>query len=123
MIDKEIIEMIEDTHREYNKYCDERRCLRDECALLRNEEDIDCQILFTLYKFGVDQKELINKVDEGYVDYCNGRNKSCSGCKMRKFKHENFDYNNSPCCRICYVVLYMNDMLGLIGERKLYLVF
>ena len=60
MINKEIIEMIEDTDREYQEYCDSRRCLRDECALLKNEEDIDCQILFTFYKFGIDQKELIN---------------------------------------------------------------
>ena len=50
MVDKEIIEMIKDTDREYQEYCDSRRCLRDECALLKNEEDIDCQILFTLYK-------------------------------------------------------------------------
>ena len=38
MVDKEIIEMIEDTDREYQEYCDSRRCLRDECALLKNED-------------------------------------------------------------------------------------
>lgn len=110
--------MIEDTDREYQEYCDSRRCLHDECALLKNEEDIDCQILFALYKFGIDQKELINEVNEKYRDYCHGLDKICSKCKMRKFKHTNFDYNNSPCCRICYVVLYMNDMLNLIEEGK-----
>lgn len=118
MVNKEIIEMIEDTYREYNEYCDERRCLRDECALLRNEEDIDCQILFALYKFGIDQKELINKVNEKYMDYCHGLARSCKNCKLYDFKCANFDHDVLPCCRICYVVLYMNDMLDLIEERK-----
>ena len=118
MVNKEIIEMIDDTDREYQEYCDSRRCLHDECALLKNEENIDCQILFTLYKFGIDQKDLINEVNEKYSDYCWGIDKGCSECKMLEFKRANFDYNVLPCCRICYVVLYMNDMLDLIEERK-----
>ena len=69
MIDKEVIEMIEDTDHEYQEYCNGRRCLRDECALLRNEEDIDCQILFTLYKFGIDQEDIIKKDEKKNMDY------------------------------------------------------
>ena len=118
MVNKEIIEMIEDTDREYQEYCDERRCLHEECALLKNRDDIDCQILFTLYKFGVDQEDIIDEVNKKYMDYCHSLDKICYECEMRKFKHAYFDYNNSPCCRICYVVLYMNDMLDLIEERK-----
>ena len=118
MIDKEIIEMIEDTDREYQEYCDSRRCLRDECALLKNEEDIDCQILFALYKFGIDEEKFMKEVNEKYMDYCHGRNRGCSECKLFEFKRANFDQDILPCCRICYVVLYMNDMLNLIEEGK-----
>ena len=119
MVDKEIIVMIEDTDREYQEYCDSRRCLHDECALLKNEDNIiDCQILFALYKFRIDEEKFMKEVNEKYMDYCRGRNKGCSECKLFKFKRANFDQDILPCCRICYVVLYMNDMLNLIEEGK-----
>ena len=93
------------------------------CAIKRNKEkidknnEIDCLTIFTLYKLGVDQEDIIKDVNKRYRNYCY-RGKSCLNCKLLKFIHANFDNDILPYCRSCYVVLYMNDMLGLIGERK-----
>lgn len=121
---EEMIEMIEDTYLEYKAYCYGKDCEYESCAILRNkrklgkDNETDCLVLFTLYKLGVDQEEDIKEINKKYMDYCRGRDKSCIDCKMFDFKYNNFDHNDLPYCRICYVVLYINDMLDLIGERK-----
>ena len=79
--------------------------------------EIDCLTLFTLYKLGIDQEDIIKDVYKRYRNYCY-TGKSCRNCKLLKFIHANFDNDNLPYCRSCYVVLYINDMLNLIGERK-----
>ena len=120
---EEIIEMIEDTNLEYKAYCNGKECMYETCAIKRNRKkinkdtEIDCLILFTLYKLGVDQEDIIRDVNKRYLNYCY-RGKKCLNCQMLKFTHANFDNDNLPYCRSCYVVLYMNNMLNLIGERK-----
>ena len=124
MVDKEIIEIIEDTDLEYMAYCKGKDCMPELCAIKRNrkkiceDDEIDCLILFTLYKFGIDEQKFMKEVNEKYMDYCHGRNRGCSECKLFEFKRANFDCDILPCCRICYVALYMNDMLNLIEEGK-----
>ena len=120
---EEIIEIIEDTNLEYKTYCNGKECMYETCAIKRNKEkiyknnEIDCLTIFTLYKLGVDQEDIIKDVNKRYRNYCY-RGKSCLNCKLLKFIHANFDNDNLPYCRSCYVVLYMYFMLGLIGERK-----
>ena len=120
---EEIIEIIEDTNLEFKAYCNDKECMYETCAIKRNKEkinkdnEIDCLIVFTLYKLGVDQEDIIKDVNRRYRNYCY-RGKKCLNCKLLKFIHANFDNDNLPYCRSCYVVLYINDMLDLIGERK-----
>ena len=120
---EEIIEIIEDTNLEFKVYCNEKECMYETCAIKRNkrkigkDNEIDCLVLFTLYKLGIDQEDIIKDVYKRYRNYCY-TGKSCRNCKLLKFIHANFDSDNLPYCRSCYVVLYINDMLGLIGERK-----
>ena len=120
---EEIIEIIEDTNLEYKAYCHGKDCAYEACAIKRNKEkigkddEIDCLILFTLYKLGVDQEDIIKKVNEEYMKYCY-IDKSCISCKLFDFKYNNFDHEDLPYCRLCYVILYMYDMLDLIEERK-----
>ena len=123
MVDKEIIEIIEDTDLEYMAYCKGKDCMPELCAIKRNrkkiceDNEIDCLILFTLYKLGIDQKEIIKDVNEKYRDYCY-KDKNCIDCKLFNFKYNNFDHDILPYCRSCYVILYINNMLDLIEERK-----
>ena len=123
MVDKEIIEIIEDTDLEYVAYCKGKDCMPELCAIKRNrkkiykDDEIDCLILFTLYKLGIDQEEIIKDVNEEYKKYCY-KDKICASCKLFDFKYKNFDHDILPYCRSCYVILYMNNMLDLIEERK-----
>ena len=120
---EEMIEIIEDTYCEYRAYCHGKDCMYDACAIKRNKEkiykdsEIDCLILFTLYKLGIDQEDIIKDVYKRYGNYCY-TGKSCRSCELLKFIHANFDNDNLPYCRSCYAVLYMYNMLDLIEERK-----
>ena len=123
MVDKEMIEIIEDTNLEFKTYCNGKDCMPELCAIKRNKEkiykdsEIDCLILFTLYKLGIDQEDIIKDVYKRYRNYCY-TGKSCRSCELLKFIHANFDNDNLPYCRSCYAVLYMYNMLDLIEERK-----
>ena len=123
MVNKEMIEIIEDTNLEFKAYCNGKDCMPELCAIKRNKEkiykdsEIDCLILFTLYKLEIDQEDIIKDVYKRYRNYCY-TGKSCRSCELLKFIHANFDNDNLPYCRSCYAVLYMYNMLDLIEERK-----
>ena len=120
---EEIIEIIEDTNLEFKVYCNEKECMYETCAIKRNkrkigkDNEIDCLVLFTLYKLGIDQEDIIKDVYKRYRNYCY-TGKSCRNCRLLKFIHDNFDNDDLPYCRSCYAVLHIYNMLDLIGERK-----
>ena len=120
---KEIIEIIEDTNLEFKVYCNKKECMYETCAIKRNkrkigkDNEIDCLVLFTLYKLGIDQEDIIKDVYKRYRNYCY-TGKSCRNCRLLKFIHDNFDNDDLPYCRSCYAVLHIYNMLDLIGERK-----
>ena len=120
---EEIIEIIEDTNLEFKVYCNEKECMYETCAIKRNkrkigkDNEIDCLVLFTLYKLGIDQEDIIKDVYKRYRNYCY-TGKSCRNCRLLKFIHDNFDNDDLPYCRSCYAVLHIYNMLNLIGERK-----
>ena len=120
---KEIIEIIEDTNLEFKVYCNDKECMYETCAIKRNkrkigkDNEIDCLVLFTLYKLGIDQEDIIKDVYKRYRNYCY-TGKSCRNCRLLKFIHDNFDNDDLPYCRSCYAVLHIYNMLDLIRERK-----
>lgn len=112
---EEIIELIKDTDKEYELYCNARNCTCAECTILRkkiknHDDDISCSALYTSYKLDVTQKNKASDISRKCRELCKRNN--CHTCKIEAFENK-YDLRGVS-CYIVYFILSEYGRLDLL---------
>ena len=112
----EIIEFTQDTNEERKVFCKEKkRCVSSECVIEKMRHNgyagYSCSVIYTLLK--LDMMDRVKEVEDSFAAVCK-KYDYCARCPVNRALNL-YNLKNIK-CGILYTLLYLNDMIELLGE-------
>ena len=135
MTRNEFEELVIETQKEYNLFCDKRPCDSDKCTIHRfcdNEDcpDVECGAVFAAFKFEVFDPDKIKEMYKTFCTYCMKHDCVISRCNIQNYRESHvfeFEINEKHGkeeiyidCSLMVAIAYFNNCLSIILEEYRY---